>query len=116
MSGLEVVGSVRMTPIFVGKSPCYLLGPLAVLPAYKNNGIGRELVKVAVKSVAETGALAVLLVGDEPYYGALDFKKAEAKISFPGPVDPARILVKMFRDEQLEAVLGKVEFRDSVLV
>ena len=45
--GGAVIASVRMTRIAAGEGRALLLGPLAVRPAYKNLGIGRELVRIA---------------------------------------------------------------------
>lgn len=93
--GDEIAASVRMTPIAAGKGRAMLLGPLAVRPDFKNIGIGRKLVSLAVEKVRESGvAGAVLLVGDEPYYGPLGFRRVEpGRLTFPGPVDPRRVLV-----------------------
>ena len=77
-----VIASVRMTRIAAGEGRALLLGPLAVRPAYKNLGIGRRLVRIAVEAAAKAGAAAVLLVGDEPYYGPLGFKKVPRGADF----------------------------------
>jgi predicted N-acetyltransferase YhbS len=71
----EVVASVRLTRIAAGDGRALLLGPLAVRPAHKNLGIGRKLVAVAIEAARRDGAGAVMLVGDEPYYGPLGFKR-----------------------------------------
>ena len=88
-----VIASVRMTRVAAGEGRALLLGPLAVRPAYKNLGIGRRLVRIAVEAAEKAGAAAVLLVGDEPYYGPLGFKKVpRGQLSMPRPVDLDRIL------------------------
>lgn len=89
-----VIASVRMTPVAAGDGRGQLLGPLAVRPAYKNLGIGRHLVKLALEAAAKSGRTAVLLVGDEPYYGPLGFRRMpRGQVTMPRPVDPDRILV-----------------------
>ena len=99
-----LAGSVRLTPIDIGGVPGLLLGPLAVLPAYKNNGIGKALVRHSVAAakagMAASGYKLVLLVGDEPYYGPLGFKRAvpPGALSLPGPVDPYRLLLAELED------------------
>lgn len=88
-----VVASVRMTRIAAGEGRGLLLGPLAVRPAYKNLGIGRRLVAIALEAAEKAGVAAVILVGDEPYYGPLGFKRIpRGQLSMPRPVDPDRIL------------------------
>lgn len=88
------VASVRMTPIGVGAERGYLLGPLATEPDYRGRGAGRWLAgRATAAAMLESPASFVLLVGDEPYFGPLGYQRAGRPIAFPGPVDPARILV-----------------------
>ncbi len=94
MEGDTVVASVRMTRIAAGKGRALLLGPLAVRPAWKNLGIGRRLVAIALEAAARAGCPAVVLVGDQPYYGPLGFSRVpNGQIAMPRPVDPDRLLV-----------------------
>jgi predicted N-acetyltransferase YhbS len=89
------VASVWMTPISVGGIDGYLLGPLATDPNYRGRGAGKLLVKqVSQMALARPGVDFVMLVGDEPYYGPLGFARTtHGAIQFPGPVDPARVLL-----------------------
>ena len=93
--GGKPVSSVWMTPISVGGIDGYLLGPLATDPDYRGQGAGKLLVREACRlALARPQVAFVLLVGDEPYYGPLGFAKTtHGAIQFPGPVDPARVLV-----------------------
>jgi len=94
MAADTVVASVRLTRVAAGGGRALLLGPLAVRPAWKNLGIGRRLVAIALEAAREAGAPAVILVGDQPYYGPLGFSKIpRGQISMPRPVDPDRLLV-----------------------
>lgn len=91
----KAVASVWMTPISVGGIDGYLLGPLATDPAYRGRGAGKLLVREAcAEALARGQGSFVLLVGDEPYYGPLGFARTvPGAIQFPGPVDPARVLL-----------------------
>lgn len=94
LNGEDLAGSVRLTPIMIGRTPGMLLGPLTVAPAYKNRGLGKALLRTALEMAAKQGETAVLLVGDAPYYGPCGFSPVPmGRISLPGPVDPARLLV-----------------------
>jgi predicted N-acetyltransferase YhbS len=94
MSGDVFAGSVWLTPITIGGAPSQLLGPLAVAPAFKNRGLGRLLVNQSLKTALALGEKSVLLVGDAPYYGPLGFEPVPpGRITLPGPVDPARLLI-----------------------
>lgn len=89
------VSSVCMTPISLSGVDGYLLGPLATDPAYRGRGAARLLVRTVTDMALKRGdGEYVLLVGDAPYYEPLGFRPTRhGAIRFPGPVDPARILV-----------------------
>ena len=89
----EVIGSVRLTAIAVGDTPALLLGPLAVLPALKNLGVGKALMRLSMEAARQRGHRLVVLVGDLPYYQPFGFGPVPAgRVVLPGPVDPARLL------------------------
>ena len=90
-----LVASVRLTPIAVGAHAGMLLGPLVVAPAFTGFGYGRGLVRRALAAARDRGVAFVLLVGDEPYYGPLGFRRVTpaGAVTLPGPADPFRILV-----------------------
>jgi len=105
----EVIASVRQTPIAAGQWRGILLGPLAVRPDHKNQGHGRRLVQIALDAAREAGASAVLLVGDEPYYGPLGFRRVpHGRITLPRPVDPERLLVCELADGGSASLEGAV--------
>jgi predicted N-acetyltransferase YhbS len=113
----EVVASVRLTRIAAGDGRALLLGPLAVRPAHKNLGIGRKLVAVAIEAARRDGAGAVMLVGDEPYYGPLGFKRIpRGQVTMPRPVDLDRILAYELVPGTVERLKGEVRHEDTVRV
>ncbi len=92
--GTMMVGSVRLTPILIGTKPAVLLGPLTVEPPFRSVGIGARLMEVSMQAAKAAGHKLVLLVGDEPYYRRFGFKPVpHGRVTLPGPVDPARLLV-----------------------
>jgi len=109
IDGLRV-SSVWMTPISLSGVNGYLLGPLATDPAYRNKGAGRLLVReVCRMALARGQGSFVLLVGDEPYYGPLGFRHTRmGAIRFPGPVDPARVLVHAEDPSLAETLHGDI--------
>jgi predicted N-acetyltransferase YhbS len=105
----EVIASVRLTPIRAREGCAQLLGPLAVKPAWKNLGIGKKLVRIAVEAAREAGAGAVVLVGDGPYYGPLGFSCIPAgQLSMPRPVDPNRLLAAELKEGAVALLTGEV--------
>lgn len=89
----ELIGSVRLTNIVVGKGEGFLLGPLCVEPKFQGEGAGKALVRRAVQDVQVTDAKPVFLVGDRPYYGPLGFSQAPKGVKMPASVDYNRVLV-----------------------
>lgn len=112
-----VIASVRMTRVAAGEGSALLLGPLAVRPDYKNLGIGRKLVRIAVEAAEKAGHGAVLLVGDEPYYGPLGFKRVpRGQVSMPRPVDLSRVLAVELKPGAVAKLQGMVDHEDAVRV
>jgi len=108
--GDAFAASVRLTPIAIGGRPSLLLGPLAVKPAHKGRGAGKQLVRIAVDAAREAGHSVVLLVGHAPYYGPLGFTRlAPNAITLPAPVDPNRVLVAGLTPDALEGPGGRAE-------
>jgi predicted N-acetyltransferase YhbS len=89
----QLAAAVRFTPILIGgKGGVLLLGPLAVDPDFANQGHGRGLIAAALEAARSAGIALVVLVGDEPYYARLGFKRVpHGQIVLPGPVDPDRL-------------------------
>ena len=107
--GTLMVGSVRLSPVEIGETKALLLGPLTIEPPFRGRGIGRKLIARALEEARRKGHRLVVLVGDEPYYGASGFKTVEkGRIIMPGPADPARILVAELVPGAFEGVTGAV--------
>jgi predicted N-acetyltransferase YhbS len=107
--GPLLVGANEMTPILIGETPAYLLGPLIVEPVFRSRGIGEALVKASLDAARAAGGRLALLVGDEPYYGRMGFKRSPpGRVQMPGPVDPARVLVCELAAGAFEGVSGRV--------
>ena len=109
MDGGQVIASVRMTPIAAGAGRAQMLGPLAVRPDFKNMGIGRKLVAMALAAATKANEPAVILVGDEPYYGPLGFARIpRGQIEMPRPVDLHRLLAHEIVPGAVAELTGEV--------
>ena len=107
--GSLLIGSVRLTPIYIGEAPALLLGPLTVEPPFRTRGVGSALLKKALAQAKAKGHKLVLLVGDEPYYGKSGFKRiTKGQVQMPGPVDPARLLVAELTPGAFDGVKGMI--------
>ena len=107
--GTLLVGANCMTPVSCGQGMALLLGPLTVEPAFRARGIGRALVEASLGAARRAGHRLALLVGDEPYYGRLGFRRVPpGRLIMPGPVDPARLLVCELQPGAFEGVSGAI--------
>ena len=107
--GTLLVGSVRLTPVRIGETKALLLGPLTVEPPFRERGIGLQLIERALAGARKKGHRLMVLVGDEPYYGKVGFKRIpKGQASMPGPVDPARLLIAELEEGAFDGVSGPV--------
>jgi predicted N-acetyltransferase YhbS len=107
--GTLLIGANAMTPVFIGETPAFLLGPLIVEPVFRSQGIGEALVKRSLDAAREAGGKLTILVGDESYYGKLGFRRSPpGRIVLPGPVDPERLLYCEMQPAAFDGVAGNV--------
>ncbi|MCV0393800.1 MAG: N-acetyltransferase [Rhizobiaceae bacterium] len=102
----RLVGTVRLWDVAVklpispssgetggGNAAALLLGPLAVDPCAKSAGIGSALMRHAIAEARRLGHGAIVLVGDEAYYGRFGFSSAATgRLAMPGPFEKHRLL------------------------
>lgn len=108
--GGRLIAALRFTEIRIGeKGAALLLGPLAVDPDYAGKGFGRRLIAEGLADARARGQSVVVLVGDLPYYGKFGFKLVPpGQIVFPGPVNPARILMAELIDGAAAGYRGTI--------
>ena len=107
-----VAGTVRLWDVTLGEGgpAALLLGPLAVDPSLKSAGIGSALMRHAIAEAARLGHAAILLVGDEPYYGRFGFSAARTgSLAMPGPYERHRLLALELVDGALDGVQGTLK-------
>jgi predicted N-acetyltransferase YhbS len=105
----RVIGTVRLWPVSAGGRPALLLGPLAVHPDCRRRGIGAALMRRAIRAAREAGHAAVLLIGDEPYYGRFGFMAAKAgALAMPGSCEPERLLALELAGGALDGARGTI--------
>ena len=107
--GTLLVGSVRQTEVRIGDTPALLLGPLTIEPPFRDRGIGMALLESALGEAKAKGHRLVMLVGDEPYYARVGFKRIpRGQVKLDGPVDPERMLAAELAEGALTGVSGVV--------
>ncbi|HEV2531165.1 N-acetyltransferase [Phenylobacterium sp.] len=98
--GDRMVGVVRQWRVRCGETPVVFLGPIAVEETERSSGVGAMLVQLACDAAKAAGETAIVLVGDEPYFGKFGFSADLAKdVRLPGPVDQRRVLAAAFAPE-----------------
>lgn len=109
LDGGRLVGTVRLWDIAAGRRRALLLGPLAVDDAWRDKGVGSDLMKEALKRAAAAGEESVLLVGDAPYYGRFGFRRdLTRRLWMPGPVEAGRFLACELKADALADAEGPV--------
>jgi predicted N-acetyltransferase YhbS len=114
--GIGISGTISFWPLAIGvlQSPALLLGPLAVHPDRQGLGIGLKLMREGLARAKAQGHALVLLVGDEPYYAKVGFRRLPSGlIALPGPVNPDRFLYLELKPGVLAGVSGLVQVPGS---
>jgi predicted N-acetyltransferase YhbS len=106
-----VQGTIRYWPILLGGSiPSLLLGPVAVLPLLRSQGLGAVLINESLSMAKAQGHQSVLLVGDAPYYTRFGFTRdLTLNLTLPGPVELDRFLGLELVPGALAEASGMVE-------
>ena len=88
----HLLGSIKFWPITIAGLPSVLLGPLAVDPMLRGQGIGMALVREGLQR-AESAPWAFCFVSGEPeYYPRLGFSKiASQQIDLPAHIEDERL-------------------------
>ncbi len=102
MDGNELRGAIAFWPVIVQPVDKavearrgLLLGPLAVDPVHRGEGIGIRLMEDTLEKATEMGHQLVILVGDLDYYERVGFSRnRDGVLRLPGPVEANRILVR----------------------
>lgn len=72
----RVVGHVAVSPVQVsdGSAAWFGLGPIAVLPAFRQHGVGSALMHAALAALQRQGAAGCVLLGDPRFYARFGFR------------------------------------------
>jgi predicted N-acetyltransferase YhbS len=91
--GAKLIGVLQSWSVALDGEPLVLVGPVAVLPALQQGGIGRTMMDALI---AAAGAQPMAMIGDPEYYGRFFGFTAESTAlwELPGPVERRRLLAK----------------------
>lgn len=89
-----LLGALRFWPLLMGEAerPGLLLGPLAVAPQRRGQGIGAALMQEGLARARARGHARVLLIGDPAYYRRFGFHPDPvAALRLPAYEPPERV-------------------------
>ena len=120
LDGDVLRGSIAYWPVQVnldtprdgqdGVVPALLLGPLAVDPAIRGEGVGVQLMQETLHQARVQGHDLVILVGDLDYYERVGFHRdGTAGLRLPGPVDQNRVLMTSLQGHEYGPLDGALE-------
>ena len=105
-----IVGHALYTRIHAADgTPSLLLGPLAVLPAHQNSGVGAALNRQGIAQARESGETALFVYGDPRYYGRFGYSAdAVAGVVPPQPYFAPGWQALTLDDGPLRATAGPI--------
>lgn len=114
----QVVGHILFTPVrLISDSGEILdgmgLAPLAVHPAFQNQGIGKILCEAGLEAMEAMGVPFVVVLGHSGYYPRFGFEPAynfNLRCAYPD-VPPEAFMIKVFLPKVLKGVSGVIRFR-----
>lgn len=109
-----LAGTIQAWPVALtdpqGRShPMIMVGPVAVLPEYQDQGYGRALMAALASGLEPQAPLPQVLIGDTDYYRRFGFTNEwTGGWTCPGPWEPERLMVRTDRPAVLpkEGMLG----------
>lgn len=97
----NMVGLLQSWPVALAdgsgvEHPLIMVGPVAVLPALQQGGIGRKLMQKLMDEARAQQSDPLMMIGDPEYYGRFFGFSAAAtgKWDVPGPVERHRLLAQ----------------------
>jgi len=106
----QLVGSIRFWDVMLPDGTVVpLLGPLAVRPELRGEGIGRALVTHGLTALRLAKTPAVLIVGDPGYYAPFKLSVSVVRaLRLKGPVTPLALMGLELRPRVLKGLKGTV--------
>lgn len=113
----QVVGHIYFSPVTITTADGTLtaavgLAPLAVLPAYQNQGIGSKLARAGLDELRQMGHRLVIVLGHAQYYPRFGFKPSlPCGIRWEHEVDAAHFMVAELQPGALTGVQGVARYQ-----
>ena len=106
----KIVGYILFTKINIGKYEELALAPLAILPEYQKQGIGKKLIEKGHKIAKGLGFHYTVVLGSEKYYPKFGYVPAsQYGIKAPFEVSDENFMVIKLNDFDKE-IVGTVKY------
>ena len=94
-----------------GNIPAVALAPVAVLPDYRNRGIGGQLIRHGIDVLRGRGEAIVIVIGHPAYYPRFGFSSEKAQsLESPFPVEAEAFMALELSPGALDRVRGKLRY------
>lgn len=95
----KIVGYILFTKVEIGKNIEIALAPLAVLPEYQRQGVGKKLIEVGHSIAKKMGYHYSIVLGNEKYYSKFGYVSAiQYDIKSPFDVDSKNFMAIKLND------------------
>ena len=117
----EVVGHALFSPVVLDDpaGPPLAgvgLGPIAVLPAFQNQGIGGRLIRTGLNQLQAAGHEYCVVLGHASYYPRFGFTPtSDWGIEMAYPVPPEAFMIQELRPGALTGRSGKISYEPELM-
>jgi putative acetyltransferase len=113
----KVVGHILFSPVEIeqeiGVFKCAGLAPMAVLPEYQRQGVGKRLVTAGLDACRQNGIPACVVLGHPEYYPKFGFKPAR-NYGIDSDYDaPEAFMIIELSPSALEPVSGRAKYHPA---
>ena len=106
----KIVGYILFTKVKIGKRTELALVPLAVLPEFQKQGIGKKLIQKGHEIAKKLGYSYIVVLGSENYYPKFGYIPA-INYNIKPPFDvPSKNFMAIKLTEEKEKISGIVEY------
>ena len=116
----KVLGHILFTKIFIQSEAVskesLALAPMAVLPDYQKEGIGKQLIKSGIEKAKSLGYESIVVLGHAEYYPKFGFMPASKfGIVAPWEVPDDVFMALELKDNALKSVSGLVNYAQAFM-
>ncbi|MDA3905592.1 MAG: N-acetyltransferase [Bacteroidales bacterium] len=116
----KICGHILFTKIYIQSEginkESLALAPMAVLPDFQNQGIGKQLIKSGLEKAANIGFKSVVVIGHAEYYPKFGFKPALSfDITAPWEVPNDVFMALELQENALSDVHGLVNYAQAFM-